>query len=542
MVTWQVKKVEGTIDTEEGMLDMSPGALYPTNRALSVEQRWGKCPKWLPQCDEVQDEDREEGDDSKITHKPTLPARTLLWDCESQRLDVIFRATSLPDCMRKCGWRHVVLLRLVSSSLKGWVESGEDSFKTLAQCLADDAGLYMPHEAPGNNWKGYFFNHLYPARHKWNQETERISDHKIRVAVRFKRLEGLQRDRQLVLPLHQRLKMLKRGEKITVEEAAGQKGLSVDELKEMVKDGGELDADILEMLQDAQNLQHAANRAQTDADNHDFKHLSSWDSGGADGGGDCAEDKKTRNTEIAAGSSGTLGEGSVGGERVQSSQTTFQIEDESEFSRRRSGGSRVLSVDRFKVVTFVPGVGVRPFNFSNVFDKDASQETVYTNFAQNAVLCALNGFNACVLAYGQTGSGKTFSLFGPPGWLEEFQGSGMLRACHGIVVRSVCGLLEASARMKEANVAHISVTAQYVLVTQREAPARQVRRRQVLRGRVAQRQGTRTRHHDLGPRRQVSAAWVSWQGRRGRGVEAAGRGRAGVRARRVRPGEGCTCV
>ena len=152
------------------------------------------------------------------------------------------------------------------------------------------------------------------------------------------------------------------------------------------------------------------------------------------------------------------------------------------------------------------------------------------------------GFNACVLAYGQTGSGKTFSLFGPPGWLEEFQGSGMLHACHGIVVRSVCGLLEASARMKQASVAHISVTAQYVLVTQREAPARQVRRRQVLRGRVAQRQGTRTRHHDLVPWRQVSAAWVSWQGRRGRGVEAAGRGRAGVRARRVRPGEGCTCV
>ena len=40
----------------------------------------------------------------------------------------------------------------------------------------------------------------------------------------------------------------------------------------------------------------------------------------------------------------------------------------------------------------------------------------------------------------------------------------MLRACHGIVVRSVCGLLEASARMKEASVAHISVTAQYVQV------------------------------------------------------------------------------
>jgi hypothetical protein len=112
------------------------------------------------------------------------------------------------------------------------------------------------------------------------------------------------------------------------------------------------------------------------------------------------------------------------------------------------------------------------------------------------VLCALNGFNACVLAYGQTGSGKTYSLFGPPGWLHQLRrgthtnslsltqslthtntlslthslthtlsltGAG-LAACHGIVLRSVFELLGAAQRMRQAGVARISVSAQYLQV------------------------------------------------------------------------------
>ncbi len=38
-----MKKEEDMLDKEEDMLDMSPGGLYPTNRVVSVEQRWGKC-------------------------------------------------------------------------------------------------------------------------------------------------------------------------------------------------------------------------------------------------------------------------------------------------------------------------------------------------------------------------------------------------------------------------------------------------------------------------------------------------------------------
>jgi len=296
------------------------------------------------------------------------PAPPSARDCERERersegrLDVLCSAMAHPNVMHQCGWRQVVRLRATSATLKSWIESGEDAWKTLSACLADEAGLYMPAEAPecaSGKWKNYFFNHLFPARHKWDLDSLRISDHKIRVAARFK--AGAQRDRQLlVLPLHQRLKMLKRGEKITAEEAAGDKGVCIEELKAQLvtmAGGGDLDADVLEMLQDAQNLQHAATRAETDASNLERRVFDKWDSEEAPGaGGNAADNTSTQTHAAGAGASG------------------FGYDD-TETQRRRSGRSRVLTVERSKVVAFVPGVGVRPFIFAHVFDKDAAQET-----------------------------------------------------------------------------------------------------------------------------------------------------------------------
>ena len=456
---------------DAGMLDRSPGALYPTNRALRASQRL-LVPRF------VGDEDAQGGKENVMhpgaglaagqeTRKPAQAAPHAAR--ARDRLDVVCSAISHPECMRRCGWRHVVRLRAASAALKSWIESGEDAWRTLAACLADDAGLYMPAVLPecaSGKWKNYFFDHLFPARHKWHLDSLRISDHKIKVAVRFK--PGTQRDRQVVLPLHQRLKMLKKGEKITAEEAAGEKGVSVEELKAQLVTmaGGDLDADVLEMLQDAQNLQHAATRAQTDANNQERRLLDKWDSDAGPGAGGGAADHSGNAAAHAAGGTNVAGDGGAGGGGASSasSQAAVQAEDDTETQRRRSGRSRVLTVERSRVVAFVPGVGVRPFNFAHVFNKDASQEALYRTFAEGAVLCALNGFNACVLAYGQTGSGKTFSLFGPPGWLGQLQGGAHLASCHGIVPRSVCELLSAAQRMSEAGVARISVSAQYLQV------------------------------------------------------------------------------
>jgi hypothetical protein len=66
------------------------------------------------------------------------------------------------------------------------------------------------------------------------------------------------------------------------------------------------------------------------------------------------------------------------------------------------------------LIVIMYGKFTRALTFENLYQ-------LYKTFAEGAVLCALNGFNACVLAYGQTGSGKTYSLFGPPGWLHQLR-------------------------------------------------------------------------------------------------------------------------
>ncbi|EKX44543.1 hypothetical protein GUITHDRAFT_46798, partial [Guillardia theta CCMP2712] len=108
-------------------------------------------------------------------------------------------------------------------------------------------------------------------------------------------------------------------------------------------------------------------------------------------------------------------------------------------------------------------VGVRSFRFSNVMDAQVGQEDVYSNFARNAVISSLNGFNSCVLAYGQTGSGKTFSLFGPPQWMDELEGTSSKL---GIVVRSMWELLDAREKMAREKLSALAISVQYVQVYQ----------------------------------------------------------------------------
>jgi len=368
---------------DDGMLDRSPGALYPKNRGMCASRL--VMPRFVGDMDAGDKENvLQLGGGAQARKPPPAPPSACDRERERERsegrLEVLCSTMAHPNVMRQCGWRHVVRLRATSATLKSWIETGEDAWKTLSACLADEAGLYMPVEAPecaSGKWKNYFFDHLFPARHKWDLESLRISDHKIRVAVRFK--AGAQRDRQLlVLPLHQRLKMLKKGEKITAEEAAGDKGVSIEELKAQLvtmAGGGDLDADVLEMLQDAQNLQHAATRAETDANNLERRVFEKWDSEGAPGaGGDAADNTSTQAHAAGVGASG-FGGGGGGGTSSESSRDTVQADDDTETQRRRSGRSRVLTVERSKVVAFVPGVGVRPFIFAHVFDKDAAQET-----------------------------------------------------------------------------------------------------------------------------------------------------------------------
>jgi len=82
---------------------------------------------------------------------------------------------------------------------------------------------------------------------------------------------------------------------------------------------------------------------------------------------------------------------------------------------RSETSARILDTNRDKscVTMHVPGSGVRPFHFNNVFIDKTNQQTVYDDSARDLVTAALNGMNSCLLCYGQTGSGKTYTMFGP---------------------------------------------------------------------------------------------------------------------------------
>ena len=115
------------------------------------------------------------------------------------------------------------------------------------------------------------------------------------------------------------------------------------------------------------------------------------------------------------------------------------------------------------------GAGVRAFAFSCVNDASTTQNKMYQKGAQESVMAALNGFNACLLCYGQTGAGKTFTLFGPESGLDidpqYFDYKGLDNS--GIVIRATAELLDAKERMKSNDV-NLSLSAQFVEIYNEE--------------------------------------------------------------------------
>lgn len=55
---------------------------------------------------------------------------------------------------------------------------------------------------------------------------------------------------------------------------------------------------------------------------------------------------------------------------------------------------------------------VKMFTYDAVYDKSATQETIYDEIVRPLVTSVQEGFNCCVFAYGQTGTGKTFTMEG----------------------------------------------------------------------------------------------------------------------------------
>ena len=275
---------------------------------------------------------------------------------------------------------------------------------------------------------------------------------KIKVGVRFRPARSAARGGRVILPLHQRLKLMKAGEKLTHDEFAGIAVAQVDKLV-----GSNLAPETIQALLDAEQLLHVAKRAELDA-----------------------RDPLSRTWQDIDTDVESLG--LVEKEREQSLQQALQHagfdprkkkakadekENEHAWDHVKSSGARLLKVEQGSVSMFVPGAGVRPFHFASVFDGAARQREVYDGLAREAVLTALNGFNSCLLCYGQTGSGKTFTAFGPTGIFDEVGSrhhldKNAVPEAAGVALRAFSEIFQVSQNALVREEIRVGVSVQYV--------------------------------------------------------------------------------
>ena len=84
--------------------------------------------------------------------------------------------------------------------------------------------------------------------------------------------------------------------------------------------------------------------------------------------------------------------------------------------------------------------GILKYEFSKVFDADATQSTVFDVVAKDKILGAFDGINSTVFAFGQTGSGKTYTVFGGDSFQER-----------GLIPRSIACLFKEYRAKKNLN-------------------------------------------------------------------------------------------
>ena len=338
-----------------------------------------------------------------------------------------FSAASLVDALVAHGLPGLTVaeIRKMAFICKVFKRDMEDNevWRLCCAALATQHQLYAPNDSM--NWRSLFFGTLWPSRGKWQGvEASEATGFRIRVCARLRPRKHASNKEGLVLPLHQRLKLLKKGQKLGSldEELAGS---SSEQLKQALEQQGDLPPELLQALLEAQQLDAVLHSAESQA------------RGGPRGGaGTEVEDSSAAAHAAAAVADATSDAQKVTRTDLEAvkdaEERAKQTEDaaekakkeeeerqkEEEEAARKGNGSRLLLVQPTKVVMFIPGCGVRPFIFSQVCDEEVSQREVYQRVAQDAVVSALNGMNACVLAYGQTGSGKTHTVFGPAGAIE----------------------------------------------------------------------------------------------------------------------------
>ncbi len=214
-------------------------------------------------------------------------------------------------------------------------------------------------------------------------------------------------DKAVVLPLHQRVALLRQAyPSISQEEA----------LKAVVRERGQVPV---------------------------------GDKGGAFSGNDArckAKNGKKNENEGASSSSKGPGDEEVFGSAAGEDTDTLDVQKLAG-ADPASLRPQILDTTGKSVLAIVPGVGLREFYYDSVFKPENAehnnQEQVYEQAVRESVGDFLNGSNTSCICYGQTASGKTFTSFGPPDLL------GASKKLEGIAPRACREVMEVVRKRRE---------------------------------------------------------------------------------------------
>jgi len=101
----------------------------------------------------------------------------------------------------------------------------------------------------------------------------------------------------------------------------------------------------------------------------------------------------------------------------------------------------ILSIheETASVLTITRQSGLREFSFDRAFGEAVPQEDIYELTVRRLVMEFLNGTSASIICYGQTASGKTHTMFGPSGMMQL--GHKVGQEVRGIVPRACAEVL-----------------------------------------------------------------------------------------------------
>lgn len=351
----------------------------------------------------------------------------------------------------------------------------ENGWRMMCVMLAEQERLYLP-PSYFDGWKQLFMEQLWPARHKWNVDKRVQQNFSIRVCARFRpeirpgAKHAYNHDARFVLPLHQRINLIKKG-KLDRKQLFEQ---SQDHsLLQALAGSDELPPEVLEALMEARQLKLQSKNATEHWTGTWDASVDEGNDGGPLGGGVMNANQ--------AGGGGAAGPGLQWNDRATEGNEEDIVEEDLPASEqaKKARHARVLAVQSSRVLLHIAGQGVRAFLFTHVFNQATSQPMVYERGARDSVVACLNGFNACLICYGQTGSGKTFTIYGPEGVLDNLKSEAsrnsfiprnMLREnpSVGVALRTFAELLAAKTQQSKHGVV-VNISMQYVQLYQGSA-------------------------------------------------------------------------